>query len=123
MKYYYNNYGAYYKNAERLPVNKPVWAIAYNINDDTERKRLSCKPTLGEIINADESGRRFWTTHCFVPYKKGTTEKRKSGFVDFQARLYADTYEEAVEMYNELVQKRISKLEQMIEEAKKDLIL
>lgn len=37
--------------------------------------------------------------------------------------MYADTYEEAVEMYNELVQKRIENLERMIESAKLDMIV
>ena len=67
--------------------------------------------------------KRNGSWQSFVPYKKGTREKRKSGIVGFQARMYADTYEEAVEMYNELVQKRIENLERMIESAKLDMIV
>lgn len=36
--------------------------------------------------------------------------------------MYADTYEEAVEMYNDLVQRRIYNLQRMIESAKSDMI-
>lgn len=36
--------------------------------------------------------------------------------------MYADTYEEAVEMYNDLVQRRIDNLQRMIESAKSDMI-
>lgn len=38
------------------------------------------------------------------------------------SRYYTDTYEEAVEMYNELVQKRIDNLKLMIKEAENDKI-
>lgn len=104
MKYY----GSDRHNA---PVCKPIWGLAYDINDDTEHKRLICKPVLGEIVG-----------HNFYQYKKGTTEKRKSGRVSYWARIYADTYEEAVDMYNELVQKRIDNLLRMIDLAESDMI-
>lgn len=112
-------------NIDNLPVNRPIYGLAYDINDDTEHKRLNCLPVLGEIIDVETHrfSRGMWGTHVFVPYKKGTTEKRKSGVVSFQARLYADTYEEAVEMYNELVQQRIDNLRRMIAVAETEKII
>lgn len=121
MKYYHdirtiNNYtwDAGYDVNKLL--NKDLYGFAYEINDDTKDCRLSCRPVLGTIIY--EGGKIYY----FVPYKKGTQELRKSGRVLFESRMYADTYNEAVEMYNELVQKRIEKLKEMIQEAEKDKI-
>lgn len=123
MKYYYSDpYGQYYEtySIDELPLNKPVWGFAYSINDDTEDKRLICLPVQGEIHKNDNCHK--WSDYCFSPYKKGINTKRKSGVVDFNSRMYADTYEEAVEMFNELVQKRIDNLYQMAEKAKADMI-
>lgn len=123
MKYYYNDpYGQYYNtySISELPLNKPVWGFAYSINDDTEDKRLICLPVQGEIHKNTDCHK--WSEYCFSPYKKGTNTKRKSGVVDFNSRMYADTYEEAVEMFNELVQQRIDNLYQMAERAKADMI-
>lgn len=102
----------YSYNREDLPLNKPIYGFAYSVNDDTRDKRLNCLPVLGEITDGA----------YFTPYKKGTNEKRISGKVQLNSRWYADTYEEAVEMYNELVQKRIDNLKLMIEEAENDKI-
>lgn len=109
-------------NINSLPVNRPVYGLAYDVNDDTERKRLSCKPVLGEIISTESIKCNLWSSHVFIPYKNGTTEKRKSGYVDFQSRMYADTYVEAVEMYNKLVKKRIDNLNKLIDSAEEDII-
>lgn len=100
---------------KKPPLNTPIWAVAYKINDETKHTRLICKPMLGEIIK----GR--WKTE-FFPYKKGTRTLRESGEVNVYSREYADTYEEAVELYNSLVQERIDKLKDMIAEAENDLI-
>lgn len=125
MKYYYKDpYGQYYNtySISELPLNKPIWGFAYSINDDTEDKRLICLPVQGEISENINRDYKIWSKYCFIPYKKGTNTKRKSGVVDFNSRMYADTYEEAVEMFNELVQQRINNLYQMAEKAKADMI-
>lgn len=125
MKYYYKDpYGQYYNtySISELPLNKPIWGFAYSINDDTEDKRLICLPVQGEIFENINRNYKIWSKYCFIPYKKGTNTKRKSGVVDFNSRMYADTYEEAVEMFNELVQQRIDNLYQMAEKAKADMI-
>lgn len=95
----------------RAPHNVPIWGLAYDINNETEHRNFSCKPVQGEIVN-----------HMFYPYKKGTTERRLSGKVNYWARMYADTYDEAVELYNELVQERIDTLYKLICSAQLDMI-
>lgn len=118
MKYYRD---VVYGHNDILPFNRPIWGLNYSINNETEYKDLICLPVLGEIV--DRTGKfRIWSSD-FVPYKKGTSELRKSGMVSARSRIYADTYEEAVEMYNELVQKRIDNLYRMINEAEKDKIV
>jgi len=124
MKYYHNIKTVTYEDGSKfifnagyeineLPTNKPIWGFAYDINNDTEHNRLRCLPVLGEI---DKDNKYFY------PYKNGTTQRRKSGWVYFSSRMYADTYTEAVEMYNELVQKRIDELNRMIKVAEEDKI-
>lgn len=113
MKYYSHD-------IKDLPLNKPIYGFAYSVNDDTRDKRLSCLPVLGEI--GENNILKKYCRYCFYPYKKGTKTRKKSGTVDFMSRYYTDTYEEAVEMYNELVQKRIDNLKLMIEEAENDKI-
>ena len=120
MKYLNTNH----YNPPNLPKNKPLWAVAYDIDNDTGRVRLSCKPTLGEVVSSSEiKASSLWSNYIFVPYKKGTHTRCKSGFVSCGARIYADTYEEAVDIYNSLVQKRVDKLEKMKNEAVSDFII
>lgn len=98
-------------DSSNVPEGKPLWAVAYSVNDDTEYHRLMCKPTNGELCG-----------YSFIPYKIGTKTKRSSGKVSKYARKYADTYEEAVELFNSLVQKRIDNLLEMVKDAKNDFI-
>ena len=120
MKYLNTNH----YNPPNLPKNKPLWAVAYDIDNDTGHVRLSCKPTLGEVVSSSEiKASSLWSNYIFVPYKKGTHTRCKSGFVSCGARMYADTYEEAVDIYNSLVQKRVDKLEKMKNEAVSDFII
>ena len=51
--------------------------------------------------------------------KDGTLKNSK---VNADSRMYADTYEEAVEMYNEYVQFQIDRLNKLIESCKQDFI-
>ena len=104
-------------NVDNLPTNKPVWAVAYDVNNDTRHVNLKCLPVLGEIRRW-----KYYRGADFYPYKKGTTEVRLTGKVHYNSRVYADTYEEAVQMYNELIKRRIETLYKMIEEAKDDFI-
>lgn len=103
MKYVYNH-------RMNAPCNTPIWGLAYDVNNETEHRNYSCKPVLGEI-----RGRHFHK------YKKGTTECQLAS-VSIFARQYADTYEEAVELYNSLVMDRIDTLYKLLDSAQKDLI-
>ena len=80
---------------------------------------MRCEPTKGQIIHDPKSG----CDYRFASYNKSGTELLKSGRVDFQSRYYADTLEEAKEMYNFLIESRIKQLENLIEITKQDMIL
>lgn len=129
MKYYHNFETVVYTdgtsrevdlgyNIHDLPLNRPIWAVAYSVDDNTERNRLICRPTLGEIHQWSH-----YNSGTFYPYKKGTNEVRTTGGVNFNSRMYADTYDGAVEMFNELVQKRIDNLLAMVIKAEEDRIV
>ena len=130
MKYYHEIYRDGYEpqsySGEYMPpINTPIYGFSYDINDDTKNRRLICKPTLGEIVDENNPYNitiKGWALYNFIPYKSNNKSFRKSGIVNMDSRMYADTKEEAIEMYNELVNKRIDKLQEMIEEAKGDLI-
>ena len=113
----------FHKNVPNIvPTFKPVYGFAYNINNDTEHKRLSCKPELGEVVDATDNRFPYYYNETFVPYKKDGKTFKQSGHVNAYSRYYADTYEEAVEGYNMLVQKRIDILNEMAKQAEGDKI-
>ena len=100
----------------QIPFDTPLWAIAYSINDDKNLARFSSKPTRGIIKQ------KSYNMHQFIPYKKNTTELRSSGEVHYESRMYADTYDEAVTLFNELVDIRIAKLQKLLNETYHDKI-
>lgn len=100
----------YPKEYDTIPTDKPIWAYAYDVNNETEHARTRCKPILGEI-----------NFSMFYPYKKGTTERMQRG-VSKWSRSFADTEEEAKQAYNALVMQRIDKLYKTLETAKQDII-
>ena len=135
-------------NHKNVPLNTPVYATAYRIDNETLRAYLKCEPILGEVINLERYEKeiggnvpRFlrgrttsdyingewkerWVEkpiNIFVPYKANKKKKKKNG-VQCNSRRYADTYEEAVENYNGSVQHRINKLLELAEEVKNDFI-
>ena len=126
MKYYRRKYVdpddgierfEYDYEANEVPVNVPLWGFAYTIKNDTMHREYYCKPVLGEL----RVHHIYPNCVTFYPYKKNG-EICKSKGVNLNARYYADTYEEAVEMYNELVNNRINRLYEVIKEAEKDLM-
>ena len=98
-----------------LPVGKPIWGFAYEIKNDTMHRVCYSKPVRGEIVVSPYHTK-------FYPYKKNGKLCESKG-VSFESRRYADTYEEAVEMYNELVQDRINRLRTAAIQAERDKIL
>ena len=135
-------------NHKNVPLNTPVYATAYLMDDEDLRAYLKCKPILGEVIDLErykkevgDNPPRFlrgttqkyyidgkWEEryekkpkNIFMPYRVGTKTFRKNG-VACNSRDYADTYEEAVENYNDDVQDRIDRLLELAEEVKNDFI-
>ena len=89
---------------------RPIWACAYKIDNQTGRSILRQVPVQGEIM-----GNRFYV------YKKNGT-LRRTGDVWAGYRWYADTYEECVEAYNRLVNKRKEILLTKLAETEMDFI-
>lgn len=89
---------------------RPIWACAYKIDNQTDRSILRQVPVQGEI-----RGDRFYV------YKKDGT-LRRTGDVWAGYRWYADTYEECVEAYNHLVNKRKEILLTKLAETEMDFI-
>ena len=106
-------YKGYYSAS--VPLNTPVWAFAYDVDNNVDRRVAICHPIKGEVIQ-DKHKKRFY------PYYKNTNKLRVSGGVNVQSRNYAETEQEAVENYNLLVQNRISSLHSEIMYAQKDFI-
>lgn len=89
---------------------RPIWACAYKIDNQTGRSILRQVPVQGEI-----RGDRFYV------YKKDGT-LRRTGDVWAGYRWYTDTYEECVEAYNRLVNKRKEILLTKLAETEMDFI-
>ena len=84
---------------DKIEDNKDVYAFAYL--EDERAINLFCKPVKGQIVDS-----------IFYEYKKNGSLKKNG--VGIGARIYADTYEEAVEGFNALVNARIVKLREEI---------
>lgn len=114
MKYTYEN----------VPLNTPIWACAYNVNNDTKHKYLIKKPVLGIVEGYKPFGKNTVsrTRSSFYELKKDGSSKESSK-VFCTSREYADTYEECVELYNSLVDKEIKRAEEVIKEHKKQKII
>ena len=101
MKYYEYDYA---------PKNTPIYACAYKIDENNSRHILMCKPTKGMIVKDN----RF-SSYLFKKFKKDGTLCYNG--VNASNRVYADTKEECKELYNELVKKRIMRLQDLIDVA------
>lgn len=99
------------------PHNTQLWAVAYNIDDNRTQCALRKKPVRGIIRVHD----RF-RIGVFYECNKDSLTLKKSGKVYASSREYADTYEEAVELYNYLVDNAIADLNTRIEEMEQDKI-
>lgn len=107
---------------------KKVWACAYDFDSNKETMGYISKPIYGILsdrhirndiseINTDERALYF------IPFRKGSdTTLAKSKQVSIYARVYADTYEECVELYNELIQEKIDWFQNKIKKIEEDFI-
>lgn len=84
-----------------------VFAFAYL--EDERATNFFCKPIKGRISN-----------YKFFEYKKNGKLKKNS--VSYYTRIYADTYEEAVEGFNILIQNRLKRLKEEINRVESLLI-
>lgn len=122
MKYYYskskNGYQLHNYLLTDLPLEKPIYGFMYHgCNNDYENVK-NFKPVRGMIIQVESKkvGLEEWSSSSnakvirFVPFKKGTNQFDFVKSKHFNTIMYADTYKEAVEMYNEMISKEITKL-------------
>lgn len=98
---------------------QPLYAVAYHIDNETQHVKLRQLPVLGQIV--PRNSRYSTTQYQFAQFNKDGTlsESRR---VHYRNRCYADTYDEAVTLYNTLVQERIDDLQNMIADAQKDFL-
>ena len=95
------------QNIDEERYNKDIWAFAYK--EDERATNLMCKPIKGRIIKSEGS----FPSYNFYEYKANGKDLKKNG-VSLYARFFTDTYEEAVEGFNMLVNKRIDSLQKEI---------
>ena len=97
---------------------KELWAYAYSTNNTEKSMGLKMKPYKCVMR---ESKRSYWSTEECVPLKQNG-EQAKSGIVSANSRDYADTYEEAVKGYNDLVYGQIDFLMRLAKRSSDELI-
>ena len=104
-----------YLDYKSAPKNKPIYACSYRYNPDTINRAVRCKPVKG-ILKTDACG---YTDFIELRLDGGL---KKYGKVHASLRVYADTEEECIELYNDSVRRRISKLKELAEVAEHDYI-
>ena len=107
---YYIPFNSMLLDATEYPKDKDIWAFAYK--EDERALNLMCKPVKGRIKE----------DKYFYEYKVNGRDLKKNG-VTIYARLFADTYEEAVEGFNKLVRTRIRSLKDEIYKLEDMLII
>lgn len=96
-----------------LKPEQEVWAFDYKKVLERGKSKITrnIKPTFGRI-----------GTSRFIFEEYSDTNKEIKSSVDIWCRCYADTYEEAVEVYNSFVKEQINKLKNMIKSMEADFI-
>lgn len=111
-----------YEEIRNIPVNKEIWACAYDKDNNHDYSYLRQEPVKGMIVyNSGENRTGLRSNKIFMKIGRGG-KLVKSSSISLLSRKYADTYEECVEMYNSLINERIEYLKSVIEESKKDII-
>ena len=113
----------YYKEIRNIKPGSILWACAYDEDNNYEYTHLGQKPVKGIVLsNEGEYKCKRWTDKLFFRLNK-EGKPIKSSVVSLSARKYADTYEECVEIYNSLVNRRIEYLKSIIKRAEDDIIV
>lgn len=98
-----------------------LWACAYEVNNETLHVSRYEKPVRGILKNRlPHNSYSYYNRPNFHKFaKNGECYKY---CVHYDARQYADTYEECVEIFNELVTNRANKLQMMADACREELI-
>lgn len=109
MDYLYRKVlGDVHSTKEILHSSKDIWAFAYQ--EDERACNYKCKPVKGVIDD-----------QIFYEYKRDGKGLKKNG-VSIYSRLFADTYEEAVNGYNDLIGVRLNRLKNEVKKLEDMLI-
>lgn len=104
-----------------------AYGYAFQETNDKNNLKLIQKPILGVLVRVKhEHEITKDSTHrpmYFVPFKKNTHDPAWSRAVSSSARYYDDTYPEAVNSYNNLIDKTIAYHQARIKEREKQKIL
>lgn len=106
-----------------------IWACAYRLQSNKEGKRFFQKPVKGMLMLGDTQSAHNYRhkrgetdPRYFVPFKKGDSELAWSKCVSVDAREYALTEKECIELYNSIINKYIDDYTEAIEEMRKNLV-
>lgn len=119
-----------YRNYDDINKIKPgakLWACAYEFDNNKITMELISKPIYGMVrgYGWDYKGKTEEKSYVsfFVLFKGSSeTEFVKSKVGRISSRVYPDTYEECVDLYNSLVEDEVKWFLERAEEIKKDLI-
>lgn len=114
---------------ENLHHRDVVWACAFDMDADRHKgscsiTHLHCRPVKGVILAhgydyEDESGSVALWHRCEFAILDKNDKPRKSGRVYLHSRRFIKTYEDCIELYNELISQKISTLLNVIVDLEK----
>lgn len=117
-----------YEDIDRIPNGTVIWAYEFELDVRNENMVLYQKPIRGRISSvsklfSDDNKEAFnpdKKSRFFVPFRKDSESQYKwSKAINIYSRCYADTKEEAVEGYNDLIGKQIDWHQEQIEKLSK----
>lgn len=117
----------YKTNCQNIKPGTKLWACAYKFDNNKTTMGLIQKPIYGMArgYGWDYEGTMEENSYSsfFVPFKSGSEiDFAKSKAVRITSRVYADTYEECVELFNKLVEDRVAWFKKRATETEKDII-
>lgn len=123
---------SYELSKSNLKVGDTVWACAYKLGSDVESMRYIQRPIKGVLTTSKDkkNNDNFMALgetdtgyiQYFVPYKKNGVDLSWSKAVSIYSRKIATTEEEAISLYNKLIDDYVEYFTEKIEEIKKDKI-
>lgn len=100
-----------YKEIKNIKPETKLWAYTYEFDSNKITMGLISKPVYGMARgygwDYEEIAKKKSYSSFFVPFKRNSETKfAKSKAVQINSRIYADTYEECVELFNSLVNEK-----------------